>query len=247
MKKIKFSILMPVFNEGVNLKIMLKFLKAALEGPHEVLIIYDFPEDDSVPVVKTLQKDYPELRLVHNKLGKGVSKAIRAGINEAKGDYALILTADDTGPLLTVEDMLKLMDKGCDLVNCTRYSNGGRVFGGSPIGRQLSRLANKLFYVFGPSTLTDSTIGIKMLRVSKFKDINFEAKSGWSIGFELAIRAQAEKMNLGEVPITSINRFYGGESSFSLGPWFVEYTKWFFKGLKKLNGTEYRKARVLRP
>ena len=39
--KVKLSILIPVLNEGINIKIMLKILKATIEIPHEVLVIYD--------------------------------------------------------------------------------------------------------------------------------------------------------------------------------------------------------------
>ena len=35
----RLSILMPVRNEGINLKIMLKILRAVLEIEHEVLVV----------------------------------------------------------------------------------------------------------------------------------------------------------------------------------------------------------------
>ncbi len=134
------------------------------------------------------------------------------------------------------------MDEGCDIVGCTRYSYGGRVYGGSFIERILSRMANKIFYSFGSRTFTDSTNGIKMLRISKFKNMEFKAKVGWSIGFELAIISQRENMRLGEVPMISINRFYGGKSSFSVGPWIIEYLKFFFRGFKEVRKSGNRKV-----
>lgn len=244
--KIILTVLIPVFNEGVNLKIMLKFLKAVIDFPHEILIVYDFPEDDSIPVVKEVKKNYREVRLIYNKLGKGVSKAIKSGLENALGEYTLILTADDSGPLLSIESMITLMEQGCDLINCTRYAYGGRVYGGSFIARNLSRIANKLFFSFGPKTITDATNGIKMLRTSKFKDLDFEAKAGWSIGFEIAIKSHILGMKIGEIPIISINRFYGGESSFSLKPWLIEYVKWFIFGIKELNRFKTKKIKILR-
>jgi dolichol-phosphate mannosyltransferase len=245
-KKPKISILIPVFNEGINIEIMLKFIKAMINTECEILIIYDFEEDDTLPIVKKIMGKHKNVKLIHNTLGKGVTNAIKSGLQNSKGEYASIITADDIGPVLSIEKMVVMMEKGCDIISCTRYSHGGRVFGGSFIGRQLSRTANKLFYLFGPKTFTDSTVGIKMLRVSKFKKMKFESKAGWSIGFELAIKSQKEKMKLGECPITSINRFYGGESSFSLNTWLIEYIKWFIRGLKDLSGPDFRRAKVLR-
>ena len=45
------SIVMPVRNEGINLKIMLKILRAVVDATHEVIVVYDSVGDDSVPVV----------------------------------------------------------------------------------------------------------------------------------------------------------------------------------------------------
>ena len=48
---------------------MLKVLPAVVEVPHEILVVYDFPEDDSVPVIRAMQADYPNLFGVQNTLG----------------------------------------------------------------------------------------------------------------------------------------------------------------------------------
>ena len=40
------TILMPVRNEGINLRIMLKILSAIVEVPYEVLIVHDTAEDE---------------------------------------------------------------------------------------------------------------------------------------------------------------------------------------------------------
>lgn len=246
-KRIKLSILMPVLNEGVNLKMMLKILKATIEVSHEVLVVYDSLEDDSIPILKEMQKNYPNLRGIHNRLGRGVINAIKSGVNAAKGDYILVLSADDVGPLLTVDDMIYLMDNGCDFVSATRYAHGGRIYGGYFISRLLSRIANRLFYLLSKSALTDLTLGVKMFRRSVFNELNLEAKPvGWAVAFEMAIKAQIANLKLGEVPIISINRFYGGKSSFKLGPWVNEYTKWFFFGLKELNKLGKRREVALK-
>lgn len=246
-KRIKLSILMPVLNEGVNLKIMLKILRATIEVPHEILIIYDSPDDDSIPVVKAMQPIYRHLKLVHNTFGRGIPNAIKSGVEAASGEYVLIIAADDIGPILAVDDMIYLMDKGCDFVSATRYAYGGRILGGFFISRLLSRIANRLFCIIVRSTLTDLTLGVKMFRSSIFDKFNIESKPiGWAVAFEMAIKAQVLGLKLGEVPIISINRFYGGKSSFRLGPWVIEYSKWFVKGLRMLYSSGKPKQVALR-
>ena len=46
----ELSVLIPVRNEGVNIKIVLKILNAFIEVPHEVLFIYDKPGDDCIEI-----------------------------------------------------------------------------------------------------------------------------------------------------------------------------------------------------
>ena len=234
-QSVVLSILLPVRNEGINLRIMVKLLKAVVEVPHELLIVYDFPEDESIPVIRAMQKDYSNLQLVHNTKGQGVVNAIRAGVDAAVGDYVLIFAADEVGPLLAVEDMLALMREGCDLVSCSRYAHGGRRLGGSVVGGVLSRIANRLFHRFGGCVLSDATTGIKLFRRSMFCTLDLEARPvGWAVTFEIAMKAQLAGWKLGEVPVISIDRLYGGKSTFRLGPWTGEYLRWFLWGYKHL-------------
>ena len=232
---IKLSILIPVRNEGLNIKVMLKILHAAIEIPHEVLIVYDHPDYTSIEAVNSLKDKYPNTRLIHNQSGIGIVNALRTGVSASFGEYVLIFAADEVGPVLAIDDMLYLMDKGCDLVSCTRYAHGGRRLGGSKVGHLLSWMANKLFLYLFKSSLTDCTTGIKMFRKSLFNEIEFESNPvGWAVAFELSIKAQLQGCKLGEVPIISIDRLFGGESTFKLGPWFAQYLRWFIWGLKNL-------------
>jgi hypothetical protein len=72
-----------------------------------------------------------------------------------------------------------------------------------------------------------------MFRKEIFSSLNLESRPvGWTVAFEMAIKAQHAGLRLGEVPIVSIDRLYGGESTFRLGPWMVEYSRWFLWGLR---------------
>ena len=228
------SIVMPVRNEGINLRIMLKILRAVVDATHEVLVVYDQEGDDSLPVVESMMPLYPELRPVRNARGRGVLNALTAGIAEARGKYVLIFAADEVGPVLAIDDMMALLDEGCDFVSCTRYAHGGRRLGGSWIGGKLSRAANRWFCRLSGLGLTDATTGIKMFRRELFATLDLQARPiGWAVTFEMAIKAQLAGLVLGEVPIVSIDRLYGGKSTFVLGPWVSEYLRWFLWGLKR--------------
>src|SRR5438105_9796475 len=227
------SILLPVRNEGINLRIMLKILRAVVDLPHEVLVVYDSTGDDSIAVVDDVHKIYPELRGIQNTLGNGVVNAIRSGVASSEGDVILIFAADEVGPVLAIEDMITLIREGCDFVSCTRYAHGGRRLGGSPVGAFLSFSANWLFHRVAASPFTDATTGIKMFRKEVFPSLDLESRPvGWTVAFEMAIKAHHAGLRLGEVPIVSIYRLYGGESTFRLGSWLIGYSRWFLRGLQ---------------
>ena len=242
------AIVLPVLNEGINLRIMLKILRATVDVPHEVLVVCDSLDDDSIPVVEKMQAEYEHVRVVHNTLGRGVINAIRAGVAAATSDVILIFAADEVGPVLAIDDMLALIRDGNDFVSCTRYAHGGRRLGGSLVGGVLSRTANRLFSRVAGSVLSDSTTGIKMFRRSLFGKLALESKPvGWAVAFEMSIKAQLLGLKLAEVPIVSIDRLYGGKSTFKLGPWTLEYLRWFVWGAMRMHRADKQAPAVRIP
>jgi len=239
------SIILPVYNEAKSLKVMVQILEAAVEMEHEVLIVYDSPEDRSVGTAEWLKKKYPNVRPVLNDTGRGVGNAIHKGITAAAGDIVLVTLVDEVFPIAAIDDMAELIKSGCDMVSCTRYALGGKRYGGSFIGGLLSRNANLAFRLATGSVLTDATTGIKMFRKSIFEKITIEAKIGWAFAFEVSIKAQILGLRIGEVPVVSVDRLFGGDSTFKLGSWVKEYLKWFFWGVKELNRIDTRQSKVV--
>lgn len=231
----------------MNVKVMLRILVSALDFPHEVLVVYDSPDDTTIPIVKSLKRKDKTIKLVHNKLGRGVANAIKSGVKESNGEYILIFAADEVGPVLAVEDMIALMDKGCDLVSCTRYAYGGKRLGGSLRQAILSRIGNSVFKLLGGLPLSDATTGIKMFRRDIFDKLDLQSNVGWAVLFELAIKAKILNVKMGEVPIVSIDRLYGGSSTFRIGPWLKEYLKWFVYGIQNRPKRKLRKVMVKIP
>jgi dolichol-phosphate mannosyltransferase len=229
------SILLPVRNETENLAIMLRILRSAVEIPHEVIVITDTPNDTSIPIVQGVAARYAEVRHVTNLLGPGVANAIRAGIEASRAEYVLIFAADEVGPVISIQPMLEKMVEGYDVVSVTRYAKGGRRLGGSFLQALLSRTANNVFRWLTGFPLTDATTGVKMARRAAFDRIEFESNPvGWAVAFEMSIKFYLLGLRMTEVPIVSIDRLYGGKSSFRAGSWTKEYWRWFAYGLREI-------------
>ena len=231
----KLSIILPVFNEKESLLIMVRLLNSSLKIDAEIIIVHDSLNDNSLESANILINEYENVQLVHNKIGPGVKNAIQAGIDKSKNEIILITAVDEIFPIISIEKMLEeILNKNYDFISGTRYSKGGERLGGSLIGSILSRTANKVFNLFSKVPLTDCTTGIKMMKKKVWEDIELTSNPvGWAFAFELSIKTYLKGYNISEYPIKSVDRLFGGSSTFKLGPWFKEYLKWFFWGIKK--------------
>ena len=82
MKKIK--ILIPVYNEADNIEQTLRDLKQNVPVMHEIIVVYDYDGDNTLPVLRDMSSIYDNLHLVKNKIAPGPSGALRTGFDEAK-------------------------------------------------------------------------------------------------------------------------------------------------------------------
>ena len=66
------SVVVPVYNEGEAVVPVLRALDSAIAVPHEILVVYDFDGDTTVPVIRRLETELPAVRGHRNDIGRGV-------------------------------------------------------------------------------------------------------------------------------------------------------------------------------
>jgi polyisoprenyl-phosphate glycosyltransferase len=91
------SIVSPVYNGAECLPTFLKELSTVLEAlkkEYEIILIHDRGTDDSWEVIKCLQLQYKKVVGINLSRNFGQHMAIRAGIDNANGEYVLIMDAD---------------------------------------------------------------------------------------------------------------------------------------------------------
>jgi len=232
----KLSIILPVFNEKESLAIMVRLLKSTLKFENEILIVYDDINDNCVSEAKKLEKELTDVRAVHNNINRGVRFAVEKGVRESKYEIIFVTAVDEIFPIIAIEDMINLIiNDGYDFISGTRYSKGGLRLGGSFVASLLSKIANKIFCVITNFPLSDCTTGIKMMKKNVWNSISFQSKPiGWAFAFELTVKVFLNNFKVNEVPLKSVDRLFGGSSTFKTVPWIKEYLKWFFWGLKSI-------------
>src|SRR3972149_9363756 len=82
----RISIIIPVYNEGGNIRQTIREIEGKIRTPHDILVVYDFEEDDTLPAVReVIQEGMSHMRLVRNKYGRGGLKAIKTGFEAGGG------------------------------------------------------------------------------------------------------------------------------------------------------------------
>lgn len=234
---------MPVYNEGENIGRALAEIDEHVWLNKRVFIVYDFDEDNTVPVVRELMSRYPWVALVKNNLGKGVLNAIRSGIAAATSDVVIITMADLSDDLTVVPTMVELIrEGGYDIVCASRYMKGGRQIGGPWLKGMLSRLAGLSLYWLGALPVHDATNAFRAYRRDVLAAIPIESTGGFEYSLEITAKAHAQGARITEVPSTWRDRTTG-QSRFKLGAWLPKYIKWYRYALKHKPPRTARQAR----
>ncbi len=76
---IDLSIVLPVYNEGEAVAPVIRALVQGVHSRCEILVVYDFDGDTTVPVARALAAELPEVRPLRNDLGRGVLDAFLVG------------------------------------------------------------------------------------------------------------------------------------------------------------------------
>jgi glycosyltransferase involved in cell wall biosynthesis len=228
---LELSIVVPVYNEGEAVEPVLRALTAAVRTPHEILVVYDFDGDTTVPVVARLAAELPAIRGHRNDLGRGVLKAMRSGIAASRGDYILISMADGSDEPHLVDPMMALARDGADVVSASRYMRGGGQIGGPPVKRLLSRAAGLSLHWLGGIETHDPTNNFKLYARRFLDTVTIESTAGFELALELTVKATIAGRRVAELPTTWRDRT-AGQSNFKLRKWLPHYLHWYGQAMR---------------
>lgn len=115
------TIIIPVYNEGENIKTAVENIEREVKYPYVINVIYDFDEDSTIEPAKKLN-----VNLVKNKYGRGVLNAIKTGLEDVQTEFAIVTMADLSDPPQVMNDMINSAEKNnADIVCASRYMSGG--------------------------------------------------------------------------------------------------------------------------
>ncbi len=222
-------IVVPVYNEADNFPAFYRSLKGNVRTPHRVLVVYDFEEDTTVPVVRTLAASDPELALVRNP-SRGVLGALRTGLAQVESGAVVVSMADGSDDHRCVDSMYRLYKQGYAVVAATRYSSGGQQRGGPLLKSFLSRTAGLSLRLLTGLGTADATNNFKLYSAEFLRQVVIESSGGFELALELTVKAHALGYKIAEVPARWRDRAHG-KSNFKLVSWLPHYLRWYVYGV----------------
>ncbi len=220
------DIIIPVYNEGVNIVSVLDSLYTHVKTPFRVLICYDFDKDNTLDVIAGYPAGRIETVLVKNP-GSGAHRAIRAGLEASTAPAVLTHMADDDFNAEIIDKMVALFNEGCDVVTGSRFMKGGSMVGCVWHKMILTRMASFTLYHFAGLPVHDATNGVRLFSRRLLDTVEIESSVGFTFSFEMMVKVARLRWKVSEIPCKWIERTVG-DSRFQLFKWISPYLRWYF-------------------
>ena len=130
----------PLFYKEIN-----KVSKDFKELDFEFIFVNDGSRDNTLEIVKNLNKKDKRVRYVSFSRNFGKEAAMYAGLNSSRGDYVTLMDADLQDPPYMLKEMYKyIIEEGYDCVGTRRVTRKGEPPIRSFFARQFYKIINKL-------------------------------------------------------------------------------------------------------
>ena len=201
MKPRTLSIVIPAYNEERFIGRLLRQIDdvqlSALGVDKQVIVVDDCSEDRTAEIVAGI----PHVILVRLEWNAGKGRAVRAGMEQATGDFLIIQDADlEYDPRDYVPMMEALLDGRGDIVYGSRYMGRGRYANQSLAayigGRSLSLVA----WACTGTYLTDTVTALKLFPRQLLMSLTLTT-SGFELDHEITAKVLARGYRIVEVPV----------------------------------------------
>lgn len=168
--QVDISVVVPIYNEIENIRILAESLLNVLNGINrtfEIIFIDDGSSDGSHNELKALSQEFSEIKAVIFRRNFGQTAAMAAGFDYAAGDIIITLDGDLQNDPVDIPCIIAKLEEGYDVVSGWRKDRQDDF-----ISRKLpSMLANKLISSMTQTRLHDYGCSLKAYRAEIAKEV----------------------------------------------------------------------------
>jgi dolichol-phosphate mannosyltransferase len=210
------SVVLPTYDERENIGVLIKRILASVDGPVEVVVVDDDSPDGTWQIVRNMAAEDPRIRLLRRMDERGLTSALLAGIDLARGDLIAWMDCDLSMPPEVLPSLLEAADR-VDIAVGSRYVEGGADVGHSLVGRLFSRTINLWASLLLGWGIKDYTSGFLVVRRHVLDRIRLKGDYG-EYCIDLLARAQRMGFSVREIPYRCVPRLQG-ESKTATNAW----------------------------
>ncbi len=209
MDQIHISIIIPAYNEEKRIFSTLKRVREYLSEQlytYEVIVVVDGAKDKTAQVVEEFAKNWPELRLINNKINHGKGFVVRQGLLAAKGEIRVFSDADNSTDIKHLEKLLPKFKEGFEVVIGTRdyrdVIGAKQAIAQSGFKRLLGDLGNLFIQVLAVPGIWDTQNGFKGFSAAAVQKIFSKAIiNRWSFDVEALALARRFGYKIAIIPV----------------------------------------------
>jgi dolichol-phosphate mannosyltransferase len=208
----KLSVVIPAYNEAINLPGTLDGIVAALRGERidfEVVVVNDNSSDDTRHLVVEYGRTNPEVRVVDNVPPRGFGRAVRMGLRSFSGEVVALVMADHSDDPQDIVRCYRKLLEGYDAVFGSRFRRGSKVSNYPTYKLVVNRLVNKMLQVMFLSPYNDLTNAFKVYHRSVIEGVGPLQACHFNITIELSLSTLIRKYRIAELPINWYGRTAG--------------------------------------
>ncbi len=170
-KHIEISLVVPLYNEEENVKLLYFKINDVLHRQgkeYEIIFIDDGSRDRTFDLLKEIHDENPKVKIIKFRGNFGQSAAMAAGFDAAKGEYVFAMDGDLQNDPKDIPRLLEKLEEGYDVVSGWRKNRKDKLV----IRKIPSRIANKLICRVTGVMLHDTGCSLKVFRSEIIKRIN---------------------------------------------------------------------------
>ncbi len=134
------SVVSPVYNAEKTIPVLVERIESSIQkitSDYEIILVEDCGTDNSWEVIEKMAKTNPKIIGIKLSRNFGQHYAITAGLDQAKGDWVVVMDCDLQDQPEEIEKLYKKAQEGFDVVLARRFDRKDHFF---------KKLFSKIFY-----------------------------------------------------------------------------------------------------